>query len=63
MCGVIRNHAGLLQQAVMRIVSVGGSGSNINTAVGDYVLSWPRRADPAAHAGLEGWPMLWFRRR
>lgn len=48
MCDVIGNHAGLLQQVVMRIVSAGGSVSNINTAAGDFTLSWPCRAHPAA---------------
>ena len=63
MCGVIGSHAGLLQQAVMRIVLAGGSVDNINTAVGDFTLSWPRRANPAARAGPERWPVLWFWRR
>lgn len=48
MCDAIRNHAGLLQQTVLRIVSAGGSVNNGNTAAGDFTLSWP---------------MLWFRRR
>ena len=58
MCGVICYHAGLLQQAVMRIVSAGGSVHKINTAVGDFTLSWPRRANLAARAGSESWPIL-----
>ena len=36
MCDVIRNHAGLLQQTVMRIVSAGGSVRKINTTVGYF---------------------------
>jgi len=51
MCDVIGNHAGLLQQAVMRIVSAGGSVDNSNTAVGDFTLSWPRRSQPSCALG------------
>jgi len=60
MCDVIPNHVGLLQRAVMWIVSASGSANKINTVVGDLTLSWSRRAHPAACAGSEGWPMLWF---
>ncbi len=63
MCGVIGNHAGLLQQAVMRIVAAGDSVNDINTAVGHFTFSLPCRANPAACAGSDGWRMLWFRRR